>query len=609
MIGVGLTWAGDPASARIRAADDGSSPVAVLVDDLSASNATGSPAYEATVFSPATTNTAASAVVFRRGKTQDIQAAVSATGAVFGVAHASGTNRAAPPAAQQARSFYAAFAKVGTRYGQAGPGGVLVRSANGTLETLATIPDAHAGSTVPGHTSLGSLVLDPAERQLYVVNLHDRLVYQLDTWATALTPTALPALPAIAAADTCAGHPADLQPGALYVSGTRLLLGTVCTAETSGLDQDVSAAVWAFDLEAKTWSTSPVLQTTFGPPTGPFRVARHWASNGPAALPSPRQLLLSHLDVAESGALLLGFRNRGADTTTLATAGDEGLVLRAEPVNVGWSDPFVGRSAVDATVRSPGLLGALASSPGSVWGLPGDELAATARSTDTTGNAGVVWLDRANPQPALSEPLSTPTANALPGALGDLTLLAAWRSVSVAVFADTNSDGIQQPSEGLLDGVRLTVSVAGQTATAATVTSGVLDGKHGQVRMYLAPFDRYQLNVAAAALAAGGPAAGGRRTTGAEEFRLGERGEQTSGPAIGLATTTSKPSASIEPQVLATSAEPMPATGGNPAWLLLSGIALLLFGTVFVMVPKIPARAMVVNDAVPGSSGTCEYAP
>jgi hypothetical protein len=594
MIGVGLTWAGNPASARIRAADDGSSPVAVVVDDLSASNATGSPAYEATIFSPATANTTASAVVFRRGKAQDIQAAVSATGAVFGVAHASGTNQAAPPAAQQARSFYAAFAKVGTRYGQAGPGGVLVRGANGMVETLATIPDAHAGSTVPGHTSLGSLVLDPAERQLYVVNLHDRLVYELDTWATAVTPMALPALPAVAVGDTCAGHPNDLQPGALYVSGHRLLLGTVCTAETSGLDQDVSAAVWAFDLETRIWSTTPVLQTTFGPPTGPIRVARHWGSNGAAALPSPRQLLLSHLDVAESGALLLGLRNRGADTTTLVTAGDEGLVLRAAPVDGGWSDPFVGRAAADAAVRTPGLLGAVASSPGSVWGLPGDELAATARSTGATDSAGVVWLDRANPQPALSEPLSTTSANVLPGALGDLTLLAAWRSVTVAVFADANADGIQQPSEALADGVRLTVSVAGQTAGGTAVTSGVVDGKHGQVRLYVAPFDRYQLNVDATAFAAGGPAAGGRRTTAAEEFRLGVRGEQTTGPAIGLAIglVTSTSSDSIAPQVLATSAEPMPATGGNPVWLLLSGIALLVFGTVFVMVTKIarPAR-------------------
>jgi hypothetical protein len=588
MIGVGLTWAGEPASARIRAADDGSSPVAVLVDDLSTSNATGSPAYEATVFSPATDNTAASAVVFRHGKAQDVQTAVSATGAVFGVAHASGTNRAAPPAAQQARSFYAAFAKVGTRYGQAGPGGVVVRGANGAVDTLASIPDAHAGSTVPGHTSLGSLVLDPAERQLYVVNLHDRLVYELDTWATTVTPTALPALPAITAADTCAGHPADLQPGALYVSGTRLLLGTVCTAETSGLDQDVSAAVWAFDLEANTWSASPVLQTTFGPPTGPFRVARHWTSNGPAALPSPRQLLLSHLDIAESGALVLGFRNRGADTTTLATAGDEGLVLRAAPADGGWSDPFIGRSAVDATVRAPGLLGAVASSPGSVWGLPGDELAATARPTGTTSNVGLVWLDRANPQPALSEQLSTTAA--LPGALGDLTLLAAWRSVTVAVFADANSDGIQQPSEVPLDGVRLTVSVAGQTAISAPVTSGLLGGKHGQVRLYLAPFDRYQLNVDAKSFAPGGPAPGGRRTTAAEEFRLGVRGEQTSGPAIGLATTTSKPSDSNAPQVLATSAEPMPATGGNPGWFLVTGIAFFFLGTVFVVAAKIASN-------------------
>jgi hypothetical protein len=585
MIGVGLSWAGDPASARIRAADDGSSPVAVLVDDLSATNATGSPAYEATIFSPATATTAASAVVFRRGKAQDVQAPVSATGAIFGVAHASGTNQAAPPAAQQARSFYAAFAKIGTRYGQAGPGGVLVRGANGIVETLAIIPNAHAGTTVPGHTSLGSLVLDPAERQLYVVNLHDRLVYELDTWAAAVTPTALPALPAMAVADTCAGQPADLQPGALHVSGTRLLLGTVCTAETSGLDQDVSAAVWAFDLQAKTWSTTPVLQTTFGPPTGQFRVARHWGSNGPTALPSPRQLLLSHLDIAESGALLLGFRNRGADTTTLATAGDEGLVLRAAPVDGGWSDPFVSLSPLDATVRTPGLLGAVASSPGSVWGLPGDELAATVRSTGASGNPGVVWLDRTNPQPALSEPLSMTSANALPGALGDLTLLAAWRSVTVAVFADTNADGIQQPSEAPLDGVRLTVSAASQTEAGVALTSGLVEGKHGRVKLYVGPFDHYQLNVDATVFAANGPAAGGRRTTAVEEFRLGLRGEQTAGPAIGLATSTS--SDSIAPQVLATSAERMPATGGNPAWLLLSGIALLFLGTVFVTVTKI----------------------
>jgi hypothetical protein len=587
MIGFGLTGTETPASARIRAADDGSSAVAVLVNELSATNTTGSPAYEATVFSPTTDNSAASAVVFRRSTAQDVRASVSATGAVFGVAHASGTNRAAPPSAQQPRSFYAAFAKVGTRYGQAGPGGVLVRGADGLVQTLASIPDAHAGSTVPGHTSLGSLVIDPAERQLYVVNLHDRLVYELDTWATTATAVALPALPAITAAETCAGHPGDLQPGALHVSSTRVLLGTVCTAETSGRDQDVSAAVWSFDREAKTWSPTPVLQTTFGSPTGPLRVARHWTSNGPTALPSERQLLLSHLDVAESGALVLGFRNRGADTTTLATAGDEGLVLRAAPTPDGWADPFIGRAGVDATVRTPGLLGAVASAPGSVWGLPGDELAATIHSTGATGKAGVVWLDREIPQPALREPLSATAANALPGALGDLTLLAAWRSVTVEVFADANSDGIQQPTEALLDGVRLTVSVAGQTSVDATVTSGVLDGKHGQVRLYVSPFDRYQLDVDTKTFATGGPSAGGRRTTAIEAFRLGVRGEQVAGPAVGLTTATSKPSNSIAPQVLAASADPMPAAGGHPGLFLAAGMALMFLGTVFVMAAKV----------------------
>jgi hypothetical protein len=579
-----------PASARVRAADDGSSPVAVLVDDLSTSNGTGSPSYEATVFSPSAASPAASAVIFRNAKTQDIQAMSSATGAVFGVAHSSGTNTAAPATAQQPRSFYAAFAKVGTRYGPAGPGGVLVRTANGDVDALAVVPNAHDGTTIPGHSSLGSLALDPQEQQLFVVNLHDRFVYQVDTWDSAAVPLALPALPALLTPETCNGHASDLQPAALHVSGTRLLLGTVCTGETSSLDQDVSAAVWAFDLVTNTWAVKPVFETTFGPPAGLFRIARHWVPNGPAALPAPRQLLLSHIDIAESGTLLLGFRNRGADTTTLPTAGDEGLVLRATPTGEGWADPFLDRGALDTSVVTRGLLGALAATPGSVWGLPGDELAATARSLDPNGANGLVWLDRANPQPAQTETLSATSANALPGALGDLTLLATWRSVAVTVFSDANADGVQQASEVALDGVRLSVSVAGDANITATVTSGVLDGKRGQVRLYLSPFERYQLAVDATTFTPGGIAPGGRRTTAAGELALGAKYDQVTAPSLGISALTGAPSTTIEPQVLAATA--MPTTGSRPGGLLVAGIALVGFGVLFIGLTKIghPAR-------------------
>jgi hypothetical protein len=577
VIASGCVTTSAPASARVRAADDGSSPVAVLVDDLSTSTGTGSPAYEATVFSPTAADPAPSAVVFRKAKTQDIQAVSSATGAVFGIAHSSGTNRAAPIVAQQPRSFYAAFAKVGTRYGQAGPGGVLVRAANGSVETLAVVPNAFDGTSVPGRSSLGSLALDPQEQQLFVVNLHDRLVYRIDTWDSASAPVPLPALPAVSARESCNGHPLDLQPGALHVSGTRLMLGTVCTAETSGLDADVSAAVWAFDLEANTWAATPLFETTFGPPTGPFRVARHWVSNGPTALPAPRQLLLSHIDIAESGALLLGFRNRGADTTTLSTAGDEGLVLRATRDGDRWTDPFTEANSADAKVRTPGLLGAFAAAPGSVWGLPGDELAATTRLVAPNGGVGMVWLDRTNPQPALTEPLAAASTNALPGALGDMTLLAAWRSVTVSVFADANADGIQQASEAPLDGVRLSVNVAGDINISATVTSGVLGGKRGQVRLYLPPFDRHQLTVDATTFTTGGVAPGGRRTTPAAELRLGAKYEQATAPSIGVTS-----SATSQPQVLSTTAAPMPITGSNPAWLLVLGMAFVVLGALFV---------------------------
>jgi hypothetical protein len=578
------------ASARVRAADDGSSPVAVLVDGLSTSNDTGSPSYEATIFSPSAGSPAASAVVFRNAKTQDIQAMSSATGAVFGVAHSSGTNTAAPATAQQPRSFYAAFAKVGTSYGPAGPGGVLVRRANGNVDTLAVVPNAQNGTTIPGHSSLGSVALDPQEQQLFVVNLHDRFVYQVDTWDSAAVPRALPASPGLLTPETCNGHPSDLQPAALHVRGTRLLLGTICTAESTGVDQDVSAAVWAFDLVTNTWAVKPVFETTFGPPAGLFRVARHWAPNGPVALPAPRQLLLSHIDIAESGTLLLGFRNRGADTTTLPTAGDEGLVLRATPAGERWADPFLDRGAMDTAVVTRGLLGALAATPGSVWGLPGDELAATARSLDPNGANGLVWLDRANPQPAQTETLSATSANALPGALGDLTLLAAWRSVTITVFSDANADGVQQAAEVPLDGVRLSVSVAGDANISATVTSGVLDGQRGQVRLYLSPFERYQLTVDATTFAAEGVTPGGRRSSPAGELAFGTRSEQATAPALGITTLAGAPSATVEPQVLAATA--MPTTGNRPGRLLVAAIAFVVLGTLFVLLTKIghPAK-------------------
>jgi hypothetical protein len=641
-VGVGFLGAMPQAGARIWSADDGTSPIAVLVPELSLSNATASPPYEATLFVPdegtGVIRNAPTAAVFRNtqgasGRTgsaakdtrQEVRATSRSTGAIYAAAFATGENRAAPPSAKGARSYYAAFAKAGTRFGPSGPGGIYIREASGATRPFVTIPNvisgpptadgAGDGATVAyvngvvykpqdggihtvsettlssaGQASLGDLALDPTERWLYVVNLHDRNVYEIDTWATIPTAAILQPLPALAAPTSCAARPSDLQPGGLTVtSAGHLLVGTVCTARGSGRDQDVSADVWSFDIETRTWADRPVFHTDFGGPTSGAGPVAHWATPIVGTQPADRQLALLSLDVTESGNLLVGFRNRGSDAAAAASTADAGLVLRAAAVEEGWADPYIGRPAGQVALTPTNLLGAVAATPGSTWGQPGEELAATARD-GAPARTGVVWLDRTSAQPAISERAADAADAALPGAMGDISLLAGWRSVTTTVFDDANGDGVQQPGEAGIDGARLTVNIAGQTTTSAVVTTAMLGAAHGQVRLYVPPFDRYQIQVDPTTLAPGGIAAGRLRSTPPTELRLGIRSEHASAPAIGLTSA----------QVLAATAQPvapaaaltevMPAAGRGSSLLALFGALLLTLGVTLVILTRLPMK-------------------
>ena len=123
-------------------------------------------------------------------------ATVQQTGAVYGIAHSEGNPDATSAAAKAPRSFYGAYLKSQTRFGPSGPGGIYVRSGT-AVAPYVTIPNAggdasplgglHAATgtditTKVGKASLGDLEIDAEEHFLYVTNLFDGRVYQVDTW-------------------------------------------------------------------------------------------------------------------------------------------------------------------------------------------------------------------------------------------------------------------------------------------------------------------------------------------------------------------------------------------------------------------------------------------
>jgi hypothetical protein len=372
----------------------------------------------------------------------------------------------------------------------------------------------------------------------------------------------------------------------------------VCTARSSGRDQDVSADVWSFDLEHRAWADRPVFHTDFGGVATGAAPAAHWATPIVGGQPANHQLLLLSLDVTESGNLLLGLRNRGGDTAAAASTADVGLVLRATAVETGWADPYIGRPADQAALAPTNLLGAVAATPGSTWGQPGEELAATARD-GAAGRTGLVWLDRTSAQAAITERATEVADAALPGAMGDISLLAGWRSVTTTVFDDVNGDGVQQPNEAGIDGARLTVNLAGQSTASAVVTSALVGATHGQVRLYLPPFNRYQIQVDPSTLAPGGIAAGRLRSTPATELRLGLRSEQAATPAIGL-TKAQVLAATAAPETAATATatppEAIPVAGRGSTLLALFGALLLALGATLVVLTRLPVKARGVLD-------------
>jgi hypothetical protein len=454
-------------------------------------------------------------------------ATVEQIGAVYGIAHSEGNPDATSAAAKAPRSFYGAYLKSQTRFGLSGPGGIYVRS-GATVAPYVIIPNAggvesplgglHAETgtditTKVGKASLGDLEIDAEEHFLYVTNLFDGLVYQVDTW-TDSKPVALAKSP-----NNCADA-ADRHPFGLKVKGSTVYLGTVCSAETSKDPAKLGADVWAYNTATKTWAATPVMHAV--PVNGSFGGFTPWSDDISGDVVGNRGAMLTGIDIDSSGSMVLGLRNRAGDIgTTSATykqIDGSGAVSITPPNGAGgWKsfievDPNVANvnAAPDAPLVEPrtfetgsSALGAVVSVPFTHNGKPGSEIAASQRDVFSWGAQGVLWFDVATPGPltiVAGEEANQVSNFAKASGLGDLELLATWRSFGDRVWLDTNGDGLQTSGESGIPGVKLNLQ---STCTSATLASVTTDAD-GHYSFYVKPFEAYTVVADATNFATGG---------------------------------------------------------------------------------------------------------
>ena len=295
--------------------------------------------------------------------THDIMRPYSEVGTVWGLAYQR----------QSSTIFTSAFTKRHTRLGPGGTGaiyGIPVDAAgNGGPATLFLDLNTLFGSNVAGanphpgdnnyfddaaaidavgKNSIGDIDISEDEQTLWVINLHDRQLYEIPVGIPATAPTNPSQVTVHALPDPgtgAAGCPLDgttpagelnlnLRPGALKVADNRVYVGLTCTAESTQQASDLHAFVFAFDPATTTWDQvaefpldyprgyASVDRTNPSNPVGLLADWRPWPnaatySSGSFPAPGPYdqqagypQPWLIDIEFDERGAMIVGFADR-----------------------------------------------------------------------------------------------------------------------------------------------------------------------------------------------------------------------------------------------------------------------------------------------------------
>lgn len=240
--------------------------------------------------------------------------------------------------------YVAAYHKRGSPFGPDGPGAVYrVELATGNVALWTTVPnagiDTHnpAGNYYPdtaarpgvGVNSLGDIDLSEDGRELYVMNLNDRRIYRYRLADKALLGTI---------AHGAAGEPwaADARPFGLKVWRGRLYHGLVNSAFSTQSAADLQAYVYESNLDGSNMRLVNRFGLVFdrGLVDDVAAVPAIWQpwKDALCVVPNPGgvvnwnicpQPMLSDIEFADNGDMLLGFRDRNGDMTFFANVPDQ----------------------------------------------------------------------------------------------------------------------------------------------------------------------------------------------------------------------------------------------------------------------------------------------
>jgi uncharacterized repeat protein (TIGR01451 family) len=341
--------------------------------------------------------------------------------------------------------------------------------------------DAAAWEQV-GKVSFGDLDISEDGRWLYVVNLYDRKLYQLD-----LVDPFNPVAPVLADVgtkvkgftipDPCSGNAGEHMPFAVKVTRGKVFVGLVCNGQalngtTVGTADDLMGYIYEFDVATETFNPTPVLSFPLNYRGATANPWLPWTNQFQSYFEGPGFPMITDIEFDGKGNMIIGMVDRrghqagwynydlnGTGSYAIAVVGDllQGLrdpnsstcqysiqftpefykddKFHPEPVNGGL-----------ATHRTSTVDNTIVTYMDPVWIWSGG----TMRFDNLTGNQiGDGYEIYFNPDGGNAGTFGKAAGIGDIETLGEVPLL----EIGNVVWSDVDRDGIQDPDEPVLSGV------------------------------------------------------------------------------------------------------------------------------------------------------------